>query len=347
MIQRGYVLVLLVICLLPGCDRPHDPLYRDRFFALGTLIDLSLYGASLEQQSSASEALASAFSDMHTDWHAWEDGSLAQLNRQLAAGISFTPDPELLPLLLAANRLSLKSGGLFNPTIGKLVDLWGFHADELTTLIPPSPADIEALLAPAPSVGDVTLVNGQLSSSNPAVQYDLGAFAKGYAIDRGIELLQSLGITNAIINAGGDLRAIGKHGHRPWRIGIRNPSGAGVLASVELGENESIFTSGDYERYFEAAGQRYHHIIDPRTGRPASGTVSVTVMHLDAATADAAATALFVAGPGDWTGVARQMGIRYVMLIDHNGTVHMNPAMHSRVRFETDRPDVRLSGPLE
>ena len=347
MTQRGYALVLLVVCMLPGCDRPHDPLYRDRFFALGTLIDLSLYGASPEQQSAASEALASAFTDMHTDWHAWEDSSLEQVNRQLAAGTGFTPDPELLPLLQTANRLSRKSGGLFNPTIGRLVDLWGFHSDEFTTLIPPSPADIETLLAQAPSVEDVTLENGQISSSNPAVQYDLGAFAKGYAIDRGIELLQSMGITHAIINAGGDLRAIGKHGNRPWRIGIRNPRGEGVLASIELGEDESIFTSGDYERYFEASGQRYHHIIDPRTGRPAGETVSVTVMHQDAATADAAATALFVAGPDHWPGLARKMGIRYVMLLDREGTVHMNPAMQSRVRFETSHPDVRLSRPLE
>ena len=346
MIQRSFVLALLVVCLLTGCDRPQDPLYRDRFFALGTLIDLSLYGASQEQQAAASTALLSAFTAMHADWHAWEDGSLAQVNRQLAEGKAFTPDPGILPLLQAANRLSSLSGGLFNPTIGRLVDLWGFHSDEITNLSPPASAEIEALLALAPSAGDVMLENGQLSGSNPAVQYDLGAFAKGYAIDRGIELLQSMGIAHAIINAGGDLRAIGKHGDRPWRIGIRNPRGAGVLASVELDGDESIFTSGDYERYFEASGRRYHHIIDPRTGYPATGTVSVTVMHRDATTADAAATALFVAGPDHWVGVAQRMKIRYVMLIDSNGIVHMNPAMQSRVRFEGDSPEVRLSRPL-
>jgi thiamine biosynthesis lipoprotein len=343
---RGIVPTLLVACLLQGCDRPRDAVFRDRFYALGTLIDLSLYGANPQQQQEAGRTLALAFDGMHREWHAWETGSLARTNTQLAAGSPFRPGPDILPLLQTANRLSLQSGGLFNPTIGKLIDLWGFHSDEITGLTPPEPAAIQQLLAAAPSAGDVTLEDGYLISRNPAVQYDLGAFAKGYAIDRGIELLQSQGIAHAIINAGGDLRAIGRHGDRPWRIGIRHPRQAGVLASVELSADESIFTSGDYERYFESSGRRYHHIIDPRTGYPAGHTVSVTVMHREAATADAAATALFVAGPDDWTEVAHRMGIRYVMLIDRDGVVHMNPAMQSRVHFETETPVIRLSKPL-
>ena len=147
-----------------------------------------------------------------------------------------------------------------------------------------------------PSAGDVTVEDGYLISRNPAVQYDLGAFAKGYAIDRGIELLQSQGIAHAIINAGGDLRAIGRHGDRPWRIGIRHPRQAGVLASVELSADESIFTSGDYERYFEASGRRYHHILNPQTGEPTEGVLSVTVIGPDATLTDGLSTAVFVMG---------------------------------------------------
>jgi thiamine biosynthesis lipoprotein len=344
--QRVILLVLLLAGLQTGCGQPHDPVYRERFYALGTLIDVSLYGASPEQQTAASEDLLAAFGTMHTDWHAWEAGGLSELNRQLATGMPVRPAPGILPLLQVANRLSLQSDGLFNPTIGGLVGLWGFHTDEITALAPPAPAAIEALLASAPSAGDVMVEDGHLVSTNPAVQYDLGAFAKGYAIDRGIELLQSLGIAHAIINAGGDLRAIGRHGERPWRIGIRHPRQPGVLASVELTADESIFTSGDYERYFEAGGDRYHHILDPRTGYPAGQVTSVTVLHPQAATADAAATALFVAGPGHWHEVAQRMGIRHVMLIDTNGVVHMNPAMQSRIRFEGADPVLRISKPL-
>ena len=92
---RGIVPALLVVCLLPGCDRPDDPVFRDRFYALGTLIDLSLYGANLQQQQEAGEALAQAFNSMHSEWHAWEAGSLAQTNTQLAAGSPFRAGPDI------------------------------------------------------------------------------------------------------------------------------------------------------------------------------------------------------------------------------------------------------------
>ena len=328
---RGIVSALLVACLLSGCGRPDEPVFRDRFYALGTLIDLSLYGANPEQQLEASEALALTFNTMHTDWHAWEAGRLAQTNTLLAGGRPFRPEADILALLQAANRLSLQSGGLFNPTIGKLIDLWGFHADEITVLTPPDPTAIQELLALAPSAADVVLEDGQLVSRNPAVQYDLGAFAKGYAIDRGIELLQSLGIAHAIINAGGDLRAIGRHGDRPWRIGIRHPRQAGVLASVELSEDESIFTSGDYERFFEASGQRYHHIIDPRTGYPSTGAMSATVIAPSAEFADALATALCVMGPDAGLPLIESLPRVEAILVAMDGDVHATSGLHGDV----------------
>ncbi len=331
---------------MAGCSQPADPALHRQFFALGTLVDLTIYGSAADTAERAATDIEQLFTRRHADWHAWQPGTLQATNRQLATLEGFPADPELLPLLRTANRLSRLSNGLFNPVIGKLVALWGFHSDERPDGPPPDNDRILELLRQNPSVADIALQDGQLQSRNPAVRYDLGGVAKGYAVDRGIELLQSHGIDNAILNAGGDLRAIGHHGDRPWRIGIRDPRGPGVLAAIELGDDESVFTSGDYERFFDHDGTRYHHIIDPRIGYPADTVTSVTVIHTDAATADAAATALFVAGPELWQTIARQMGIRYVMLIDHNGTIHMNPAMQQRVTFDTAPADVRLSKPL-
>jgi thiamine biosynthesis lipoprotein len=329
-----------------GCSQPADPALHRQFFALGTLIDITIYGSAADTAERAATEIEQLFTRLHADWHAWQPGTLQATNRRLAMLESFPADPELLPLLHTANRLSRLSDGLFNPAIGELIALWGFHSDARPDGPPPDNDRILELIRQNPSVSDIILQDGHLHSHNPAVRYDLGAVAKGYAIDRGIELLQTHGIDNAILNAGGDLRATGRHGDRPWRIGIRDPRGPGVLAAIELGDDESVFTSGDYERFFDHDGTRYHHIIDPRTGYPADTVTSVTVIHTDAATADAAATALFVAGPELWQIIARQMGIRYVMLIDHNGTIHMNPAMQQRVTFDTAPAAVRLSKPL-
>jgi thiamine biosynthesis lipoprotein len=158
-----------------------------------------------------------------------------------------------------------------------------------------------------------------------------------------IDLLRSRGIGNAIVNAGGDLRAIGRHGNRPWRIGVRDPRGEGVLAAIDTEGDESVFTSGDYERYFVYQGRRYHHIIDPRDGYPTQGVTSVTVIHREAALADAAATALFVAGPGDWPRVAALLGVEQVMLVETSGTIQMTPEMEARTWLMPDpKPEVTI-----
>ena len=150
-----------------------------------------------------------------------------------------------------------------------------------------------------------------------------------------------------MINAGGDLRVIGQHGERPWRIGIRHPRKDGVIAWLDAEANESIFTSGDYERYYIHDGKRYHHILDPRTGYPAAGAISVTVIHQNAGIADAAATALFVAGAEHWHEIARAMDIKYVMLIDTNLRVHMNPAMQKRIHMvNSETSPMVISQPL-
>ena len=197
-----------------------------------------------------------------------------------------------------------------------------------------------------PSLEDITIKGVRMNNTNPAVKIDLGGIAKGYAIDRLLAYLQQQGINHAIINTGGDLKVIGRHGNRPWKVAIRDPrKKEGIVATLELHDGEAVFTSGDYERYFKSkknGDQHYHHIIDPRSGYPAKGTQSVTVLHRNGSTADAAATALFVAGPKQWAEIARSMGIRYVLLIDDNGKIHISKAMQKRIKFEEQREIVEV-----
>jgi thiamine biosynthesis lipoprotein len=334
----------LLVFLLAGCGG-ETPVYTTRFLAFGTLVDLSLVGVGRAEAERASELIEQDFSYMHRAWHAWEPGPLGRANRLIAERTAFAAPPSILPLIARSREFAEQSGDLFNPAIGHLVDLWGFHTDSPECRPPPQRARIERLVAAGPTIGDLQVDGLKVRSDNPAVKLDFGAIGKGYGIDLAVEHLRDLGISNAMLNAGGDLRAIGDRSGQPWRVAIRSPSG-GVLGIIMMSGDESLFTSGDYNRNFIYEGRTYHHVIDPRTGYPAEGVRSVTVAHTDATTADAAATALFVAGPTGWHQVALRMGIRYVMLVDSEGTVHMNPAMAERVQFMDEDVEVELSPPL-
>ncbi len=333
-------LVLLSTLLLAGCD--NEPGEKQaKFYAFGTEIAVSLYGVDTDTANGTITALENSFSHVDNTWHAWRPSVLNQINQAIRQGESIAISTEVADLITLAQNLAEQSDHLFNPAAGNLFALWGFHQDDwFNSRPPPSQAEIDHYLQSPPSMADITIQNGILSSQNNAVKLGFGGFAKGFAVDNAIASLQNLGIQNALVNIGGDLRAIGMHGKRPWVIGIRHPRQDGMLASLALQTGESVFTSGDYERFFEYQGTRYPHILDPRTGWPANQAISVTVLHHDAATADAAATALFVAGE-DWPRVAVAMGVSHVMLVKPSGEIELSPDMHQRILLlDNDLPVV-------
>lgn len=319
--------------LLAGCAR-EEPVYSEQLFTFGTLVEISTYGTPPAEARAAVAAVTGQLNQWHQDWHAWQPGTLTRFNAALQSGQP-TPIPATLaPLLQRSQQLAQVSDELFNPAVGKLSALWGFAQDELPSGPPPESSAIAALREAQPRMSDITLTPRTAQSRNPAVQLDFGAIAKGYAVDLAVAQLKARGLRNAIVNMGGNLRAYGQHGDRPWRIGIRHPRGQGILASVTIQGDEAVLTSGDYERFYMYQGQRYHHIMDPRRGGPARGLTSVTVIYADATTADAASTALFVAGPEHWPRIARQMGISHVMVVEESGKISLTPAMAQRVHFE-------------
>lgn len=342
--SRWLTLLAIAALTLTACSDPPPQVHKAKLFTLGTLVDVSVLHPDEAVAQQAVDIVEAELAAINTQWHAWRESPLTKINHQLARGESVTIDATSYRFLQQAQQLAANSDQLFNPAIGSLVALWGFHSDDRPEGAPPAIADINRLLQQTPSMADITLTETTLSSSNSAVQLDFGAFGKGYAIDRAIEKLKQSGIENAIVNAGGDLRAIGSKNNQPWRIGIRHPAAAGVIASVETHGDESVFTSGNYERFFDFDGQRYHHIIDPRSGYPATGTASVTVIHNNAATADAAATALFIAGVKQWPQIAQQMGIDEVMLIDEHLTIYMTPKMAQRIQLEIDDAEIKIIG---
>jgi thiamine biosynthesis lipoprotein len=142
------------------------------------------------------------------------------------------------------------------------------------------------------------------------------------------------GIRNALVNIGGNVIALGQNGERPWRVGIQHPRKPGTLATIELRDGEAVGTSGDYQRYFEIAGRRYHHLIDPRSGYPAVGLQSVTVLvagERAGTRSDALSKPLFIAGPERLEGSARQNGVEFYLAVDAAGNMHVSPALQPRL----------------
>jgi thiamine biosynthesis lipoprotein len=203
-------------------------------------------------------------------------------------------DPEILGVVRAALEISRRTDGAFDPTIAPLIERWGFYDDAPRV---PAPEEIAECLD---RIGyeNLILSEDRLEKARPDVHIDLGAIAKGHAIAEAVTELRAGGVTSALVDAGGDVYALGKKGNRFWRVGIKNPreEGNAVLGHLEA-EDLAVVGSGDYERYFSENGARYHHIFDPRTGYPAGGLSGITVISPDPVAADGWATALFVLGP--------------------------------------------------
>jgi len=330
---------VLGVLALAACGGGEEEAVHDAtLFVFGTKVDITVRGVDAATAQAATAKLEQEFQRMHKDWHAWKPGELTQVNAAIAAGRSTPVSPFVKPVIVEGRRLEQLSDGLFNPAIGAIIEAWGFHSDERPKGHRPDLAAIRALAATRPSMADMTFAGDVLSSSNPHVQFDFGGFAKGVALDRAEAVLKSFGVENALVNAGGDINTMGRGGGaRPWQVGIRDPKAWGVIAILGLAPGEDVYTSGNYERFREIDGVRYAHIIDPRTGMPVEHIVSSTVIATSGALADAAATALSVAGPEDWHRIAKRMGVKYAVLVDDQGTVYLNPAMRARITFAPDQ----------
>lgn len=323
---------LLILWGLVACSPP--PLYQQQSYVFGTLVEISVYGAPEAQARQAVAAVLARFDALHRTLHAWHPSDLSRLNAALAQGRRIPVTSELAAMLRDAQTLSSQSDGLFNPAIGGLIALWGFHDDTPQARVPDSAAVAHWAKA-APGMDALHIEHNVVWSDNPAVQLDLGGYAKGWALDEAVRILKARGIRHALVNIGGNVIALGTHGDRPWRVGIQHPRKPGTLATLDLHDGEAIGTSGDYQRFFEAGGHRYCHLIDPRTGYPASGMQSVTILVAGehaGTRSDALSKPLFIDGIAQLANHAARLGIADYLAVDAAGRLHVSPAMKARLR---------------
>lgn len=341
----GCLAILALAFGLVSCQKK-SPYTQQMAFIFGTMVEISIWG---EEPARGRELSAKVFAELerqHRLLHPWQAGPLADLNAAIAAGRQDVPvDPEIARLIADAGAAAEKSDHLFNPAIGKMVALWGFHADEPSKKIP-AKEDVAALVKARPRMSDLRLADNKLSGGNPAVQIDLGGYAKGYALDRAAQMLREAGVKGALINIGGNVIAIGSKGAEPWRIGLQHPRRPNSMATIELRDGEAVGTSGDYQRFYEIGGRRYSHLIDPRTGEPASDLASVTVLitaQPHAGTlSDWTSKPLFVAGRNEWSAMAKKIGVTHVLVLPINGEAQTTEAMRSRLTWDEKNGPLRL-----
>lgn len=322
-LPTGILLAILAFVVLrPPAEG--EPVLRRDFPAMGTWISLSVYYGASERRSAAEQWLTEAEQQFHSfdrQWSPHGDGALGRYNQQLLEGAKPHLPSELRALIELSDNLRERSHGLFDGRLAGLIELWGF--------------DQEANFRQQPPADDaITSWRRQHDEERTAQRWNLGAIAKGELVDRTISQAREAGFDHVLINAGGNLGASGRHGDRAWRVAIRHPRPSKdqrLLATFEP-RNEAVITSGDYERYFEYQGQRFHHILDPRTGYPARGLRSVTVVHESAALADAASTALFVAGR-QWRELARQLALETVLVVTDEGALEATPTAAQRIQL--------------
>ena len=323
-------LTCLFVCsflLLSGCEA-QPQLIEQRILQFGTVIDVTLIHSDVEKAESTLRSIEENLQTYREYWHAWEDSDLYRFNQELVSGES-VPIPDSLQTLIALSqdyyRSSLK---LFNPALGKLIGAYGFHgADQ---------AD-EALIAEMqrnlPIMPDLTISHNQATSQNRHLQLDFGGIAKGYAMSLVEDFLRKQGFEHFLINAGGDLIVSGSRLDTPWRIGIQNPFKPGAIASVSLNSRQHLFTSGNYQRYYRKDGEIVHHIIDPRTGRPAKRIASATVLSDDAVLADVAATSFMIDGWDNHRELANSLGISNYLIVNETGDIIISKPFYDKIEL--------------
>lgn len=336
------LLALLLTLGMAACARPQ--LYHQEAYVFGTRVDLTVYGESRELADAAMAEVLREFDRLHRSYHAWEPSELTALNTAIARGEVTTVSDELAALLVDAQRLSEAGDALFNPAMGALIEMWGFHAEQFVQRRP-DPAALQAVLEARPRMSDLVIDGNRVASRNPAVRLDLGGYAKGYALDRAVAILRGKDIANALINIGGNVMALGKKGDMPWRLGLQHPREPQPLATLPLYDGEAVGTSGDYQRYFELDGQRYSHLLDPRSGGPAGATQSLTVLVTPREHAgtlsDAASKAPFIAGD-NWREYTRRYAIDHALRVAADGRIEVTRELRARLQFPSGSAPVTV-----
>ncbi len=320
--KRISFLGVLLFLSVAGCSRQEPSLktVQKTESIMGTEVTVTVVSRTAEEGDAAIDAAMAEIKRLDRMMSLYKDESeITRVN--LAAGRkAVNVSPEMIEVVKRAERISKLSDGAFDVTVGPLVVLWQMRLKEGRV---PTDEEIKRIL---PRVGHQNIIIGDKASTlflrKPDMIMDFGGCAKGYAADRAADVLRKRGIQNGIVAIAGDIRVMGRRPDgSPWRIGVQHPRQADkTLIVLELSD-KSISTSGDYERFQIANKKRYHHILDPRTGKPSQGMESVTVIGDRGAVIDPLTTALFILGPDKGMKLVKDLGCDAIFVDDRGRTI--------------------------
>lgn len=310
-------LAVLALTLLSLPAISHAEWYEREEAIMGTRIAVQLWS---EDPALAERAMDAVIAEMHrTDelMSTYKPGSqLSQVNEH-AYERPVQVDADIIDVVEKALGYSRLSDGVFDVTYASVGYLFDYRKH-----VHPTDAQIAAAL-PAVDYRQVVVDHDArtIRFLKPGMRIDLGGIAKGWAVDRGIDILRELGIEHAMVNAGGDTRLLGDRRGKPWIVGIRDPRNEGkVVTRIPL-QDEALSTSGDYERYFEEDGVRYHHILEPGTGRSPKAVRSVTVIGPTATHTDGLTKPVFILGVERGLEFIRKVKDAEAIIVDNEGRV--------------------------
>lgn len=321
-------LPILLVLLLAGCG-PQES--NQQFFAMDTAMVFTAYGPA--GGTALAKAQAELFRLDALLSRTRPESDIARLNDS-AGGGPVALDPSTAELLRTAKQYAADTGNAFDPTIAPLMVAWGFSGSGAHRV--PSQAERAALLALVGAEGLSVTAGGEASLGRPGMAADLGGIAKGYAADRAAALLREDGVTAALLDLGNStIAALGLHPDgTPWRIGVKNPeTQEGYLCIQDLSD-QFLSTSGAYQRFFDQDGTIYHHILDPKTGAPASSDLlSATVVAANGTLADAYSTAIFVMGSNQALELWRNRSDLELILIRADKTILVTEGLEPGFTF--------------
>lgn len=322
--------IILTNCLLfAACSDPNAFNHRRSQFLMGTLVEISVIE---KDEKLATTAVQKAFREIRRLEKLMSihipDSEVSKIN-QAAGKDRVSISKELMTVIQRSLFWSEKTGGAFDITIGPAQEQWNFDAPSL-----PSENSIADAIK---KIGfrKIQLEEQTVFLPEKGMKLNLGAIAKGYAVDKAMDILKENKIQNGLINAGGDLKSIGKRADQlNWGIGLQHPRNSqSLLASFSISE-KAVATSGDYQKYFERNGKRYHHILNPKTGYPAAtGSMSATVITKNVMDADALSTAIFVLGPEKGIALLNSISETEGLIINNAGETSLSKNIRSIENF--------------